>query len=212
MKNELYVQYGCGLSAPVEWENFDASPTLLIQRTPVLGTLLKKKLNCNFPSNVRFGDIVKGLPIVKNSCDGIYCSHVLEHLSLRDLRAALQNTYKLLKKDGIFRCVVPDLEYAAREYIHTLDQGDSSASITFLKSTLLGEETRPVGMRKLLSGMFGNLSHLWMWDYSSLAAELKSVGFVAVRRCQFDDCEDKMFQVVEDKLRFINAVAIECKK
>ena len=42
---KIYVQYGCGLSAPKEWINFDVSPTLRIQKTPILGSILKSKLN-----------------------------------------------------------------------------------------------------------------------------------------------------------------------
>ena len=34
-----YVQYGCGLSAPNEWINFDVSPTLRIQKIPIIGSL-----------------------------------------------------------------------------------------------------------------------------------------------------------------------------
>ena len=89
---KIYVQYGCGLSAPKEWTNFDVSPTLRIQKTPLLGTILKSKLNTTFPSNVLYGDIIKGLPIDENSCDGLYCSHTLEHLSLQDFRKALINS------------------------------------------------------------------------------------------------------------------------
>jgi hypothetical protein len=69
-----YVQYGCGLSAPAEWINFDVSPTLRIQKIPILGGLLKGRLNTRFPDNVRYGDIIKGLPVADNSCDGLYCS------------------------------------------------------------------------------------------------------------------------------------------
>ena len=97
MKN-IYVQYGCGLSAPKEWTNFDVSPTLRIQKTPIIGTVLKRHLNTFFPPNVIYGDIIKGLPIDENSCDGLYCSHTLEHLSLQDLRQALRNSIKIMKK------------------------------------------------------------------------------------------------------------------
>ena len=31
----------------------------------------------NFPDDVRFGDIVKGLPIADRSAHGVYASHVL---------------------------------------------------------------------------------------------------------------------------------------
>ena len=208
----LYVQYGCGLSAPINWSNFDASPTLRLSNTPFIGKFIKRKSFDSFPRNVRFGDIVKGLPVNENSCDGVYCSHVLEHLSLEDFKIALQNTYKILKVGGIFRCVVPDLEYAAREYLKSLDSGDNSASISFHKNTLLGLEKRPRGLNEFLKSFLGNSHHLYMWDQKSLSFELLNANFTKIRACKFNDCEDYMFKEVEDFSRFENAVAIECIK
>lgn len=207
-----YVQYGCGLSAPEEWLNFDVSPTLRIQKIPVLGKLLKGKLNTIFPDNVKHGDIIKGLPIKDNSCDGLYCSHTLEHLSLNDFRLALRNSYRILKKGGTFRCVVPDLEWAAKTYIESLANGDESASIRFINETMLGIKERPKGIQGLLSTFFGNSYHLWMWDFFSLSKELEDVGFQDIRKCIYNDSPDKLFNLVEDEGRFKNAVAIECKK
>ena len=209
---KLYVQYGCGHSAPKEWVNFDVSPTLRIQKTPVIGTLLKKQLNTTFPVNVQYGDIIKGLPISSDSCDGVYCSHTLEHLSLQDFRKALQNTYRILKDGGIFRCVVPDLEYCARNYLDALGQGQAQASVEFVSSILMGVKERPRGVKGLLGSYFGNSHHLWMWDHKSLANELKQVGFRDIRNCTFNDSQDDMFTRVEDAGRFENAVAIECRK
>ena len=97
-----YVQYGCGFSAPESWENFDASPTLYFERIPVVGRFYTKN-RIRFPVNVQFGNIVNGLPFENNSIRGIYCSHILEHLSLEDFRSALKNTYKILELDGICR-------------------------------------------------------------------------------------------------------------
>lgn len=209
---KIYVQYGCGLSAPKEWTNFDVSPTLRIQKIPVLGTILKSKLNTTFPTTVLYGDIIKSLPIDENSCDGLYCSHTLEHLSLQDFRQALINSFKVLKKGGIFRCIVPDLEFAARSYIKDLDNGDNLASLNFIDNTMLGIKERPRGLKDYLSSFFGNSHHLWMWDKNSLSEELKNVGFTQIRVCKFHDSEDEMFKYVEDIGRFENAVAIECRK
>lgn len=208
----MYVQYGCGLSAPKEWVNFDVSPTLRIQKTPVIGSLLRSRLNTIFPDNVRYGDILKGLPVADGACDGLYCSHTLEHLALDDFRLALRNSYKVLKPGGIFRCIVPDLEFAAREYIRQLDNGQKEASIGFMHETLLGYAVRPRGWKGLISSFFGNAHHLWMWDAQSLAEELRLAGFVAIRPCSYNDSEDKMFTFVEDPSRFNHAVAIECRK
>ena len=83
-----YVQYGCGFSAPQSWRNFDASLTLRFERLPIIGTLYTKN-SARFPENVEFGYIVYGLPVKENSCQGVYCSHILEHLSLEDFRKAL---------------------------------------------------------------------------------------------------------------------------
>ncbi|MBX2952279.1 MAG: methyltransferase domain-containing protein [Leadbetterella sp.] len=210
--SKKYVQYGCGLSAPEQWINYDASPTLQIQKAPLIGELFKSNLNTEFPSNVLFGDIIKGLPEDVNSVDGLYCSHTLEHLALNDMRRALANSYAILKKGGIFRCVVPDLEYAAREYIKRLDAGDETASMFFMQDTLLGVEDRPRGAKGMVSSYFGNSHHLWMWDRKSLARELRNAGFVEVRECSFNDSEDPMFTHVEDQSRFVNAVALECRK
>jgi SAM-dependent methyltransferase len=210
---KLYVQYGCGLSAPDGWINFDVSPTLRLQRLPLIGQLLLKNLNVVFPDNVKYGDITKGLPGISNdSCDGIFCSHVLEHLSLQDFRNALKNTYRILKPNGIFRCIVPDLELLARAYIKSLDSGQKDASIKFIQDTLLGVENRKKGLKGLVTTVLGNAHHLWMWDQQSLFEELTKTGFKDIRSCSFNDSDDDTFVLVEDKTRFYNAIALEAIK
>lgn len=204
------MQYGCGLSAPDGWVNFDSSPTLIIQKLPLLGVILKKYLNITFPGNVRYGDIVKGLPGVdKDSCKGVYCSHVLEHLSLFDCRKALSNSYQILAPNGIFRLVVPDLQKAITDY--SQNKSDQ-ASIHFMKSTLLGKEKRTRNISGLIYDFFSNKHHLWMWDYLSLRKELEDVGFSDIRKCNPGDSPDKKFLQVENPARYINSIGIECIK
>ncbi|MFN8355341.1 MAG: methyltransferase domain-containing protein [Spirosomataceae bacterium] len=212
--NNLYVQYGCGHSSPAEWLSFDSSPTLRIQKIPIIGPFIKKRWkNTYFGPDALYGDIVKGLPLPEQSCDGLYCSHTLEHLSLEECRKALANSYKLLKKGGIFRCVLPDLAYCARTYLNQLEQGDTSASLQFMGPlTLLGVEHRSKDLKSFIISFFGNANHLWMWDYASLSAELQQVGFTAIRPCAFNDSGDPMFALVEEAGRFENALAIECIK
>ena len=57
MSDGLYVQYGCGFSAPAGWMNFDASPTLRFERSPI-GFLYTRNSE-RFPRNVRV--ILQGL-------------------------------------------------------------------------------------------------------------------------------------------------------
>ena len=134
MKHSGYVQYGCGLTAPPSWTNFDASPTLRLQKLPVLGAVLTRG-GPRFPKHVLYGDIVRGLPIEPASCVAVYCSHVLEHLPREDLRAAVRNTLGHLRPGGVFRCVVPDLEHMAREYLASPAE---QPAVQFMEGSFLG--------------------------------------------------------------------------
>lgn len=207
MKKE-YVQYGCGFSAPEKWRNFDASPTLRFERLPVIGKLYTKN-DSRFPHNVEFGDIVAGLPVSDESCEGVYCSHILEHLSLEDFRRALKNSYKILKSGGCFRLVIPDLEYSITNYV---DDSSADASYVFLRETSLGREKRSRGLKGFVSEWLGNSQHFWMWDYKSIAQELKNTGFIEIRRAEFGDATDVMYREVEDEDRWKNCLGVECKK
>lgn len=208
MDNTKYVQYGCGFSAPSGWINFDASPTLRIERLPLMGQFIRKNAQ-PFPGNIEYGNIIKGLPISKNSCDGVYCSHILEHLALTDFRKALHNTRDILKNDGIFRLVVPDLEFFAKQY---LDSDSPEAASQFMRDTYLGYEVRHTSFFGFIKDWFGNNRHLWMWDYKALSKELSDAGFTNIRRAQFNDSSDEHFKLVEIQERWNDCLGIECKK
>ena len=205
---KTYVQYGCGFDAPDGWINYDASPTLFFERIPVLGRLYTKNEK-RFPKNVMWGDIVRGLPHGAGTVDGIFCSHILEHLSLEDCRRALRNTHQYLKEGGIFRLVLPDLEFAVRQY-----EGDPSpeAARRFMETTLFGVAERPSFLKRIAENVLGNSKHLWMWDEKALAAELSAVGFQKIRRAKFGDSHDQKFQEVENRERFLNCLALEAVK
>jgi len=204
----LYVQYGCGWCAPEGWLNFDASPTLRFERLPVIGGLYTRNAN-RFPANVRFGDVVRGLPVADDSCDGIYCSHVLEHLALEDFDIALANTRRYLKPGGTFRLVVPDLQRIARDYLANPSIG---AAHDFMEDAFIGERQRPRGLGGLLRSWLGNSRHQWMWDEKSMTERLQQAGFTRIRRCAFGDAADRHFDAVEDVTRFEGCLAMECSK
>lgn len=207
MSGGLYVQFGCGFSAPEGWLNFDASPTLRFERSPI--GFLYTRNSRRFPTAIRYGDIIRGLPIAEGSCRGLYCSHVLEHLALDDCDAALANSLRYLEPGGLFRLVVPDFAAHVRAYCQ--DSGEAAA-IGFMDSTALGRRQRPRGVHGLLQTWLGNSAHLWMWDERSLAARLREHGFVNIRRAAYGDSDDPRFADVENPDRFIDALAIQCAR
>lgn len=209
MKSEnAYVQFGSGLCGPESWLNFDVSPTLRLQRLPVVGRLFNSA-GPRFPPTVNYGDIVDGLPIAKESCAAVYSSHVLEHLALDDMRAALANILKLLVPGGRFRFVVPDLENLARNYVESTEP---DASLKFMSGSYLGKKSRPRGLKGTFRSALGNSGHLWMWDFASMSAELEAAGFSDIRRAAFGDSEDTMFDVVENESRWEDCLGIDCRR
>lgn len=201
-----YVQYGAGLCGPSGWLNFDVSPTLRLQRLPLIGKLFSR-VGPTFPTTVRFGDIISGLPLGSSTCAAIYCSHTLEHLALEDLRKALRNTYQHLASGGRFRFVLPDLEQLAKDY---LANPDANAALKFMTDSCLGKPSRPRGLYGMLRSAFGNTAHLWMWDYKAMSKELEAVGFERIRRATCGDSGDPMFADVEEPSRWHKCLGIEC--
>ena len=203
-----YIQYGCGHHAPDDWLNFDSSPTILLERLPLVGRFCNKN-SVRFPPGVRRGDILRGLPIPPGSAAGVYCSHTLEHLALDEFRTALRQTYALLRPGGIFRCVLPDLEYIIRAY---LNDPSPNAAHLFMLDSMLGTAIQDRGIKKLLKSWLGRSCHLWMWDYKALEHELAELGFTAIRRAHLGDSEDRRFDSVESPERWINCLGLECRR
>lgn len=201
-----YVHFGCGLAAPSGWRNFDVSPTLRLQRIPLLGPVFRRPPLPAWPASVEYGDIVRGLPVAPGSARGVYCSHVLEHLSLNDLRTALVNVRRVLAAGGRFRLVLPDLAFLMREYF---DRPGPDAAPRFMRESILGVESRPRGVPAILQAWLGNSRHLWLWDEESLRHELERAGFHAVRRAELGDSDDPRFAEVEDPARWLNALGME---
>lgn len=212
MKNE-YVNFGCGAHCPEEFTNYDGSVNLLMQRKPLIGFFVKKMTDTVFPPNALYGNIAKGLPVGENSIKGIYSSHVLEHLSLEELRKSLRNSLKYLKPGGIFRSVLPNLEDCVQSYMAEKSSGNKLAALDFMNYTFLGYQKRPSGIIDLVKWHLSGYHHFWMWDYEALEIELYDAGFSKVYRSKYHESADPYFKYAEAKGRFdFNALCVEAIK
>lgn len=206
----LYIQFGCGMSAPNDFKNFDSSINLYLQRNYF--TKLFWRHTVVYPKTVEFGDIVKGLPISSNTVTGIYSSHVLEHLSYNDCIKALGNCYQYLKPGGILRCVLPDLSLEVKAYLAEKEAGVLNASSKFMEYSFLGYKDKPSTVWSLIRWYFSTHQHLWMWDYESLSEELSKIGFSNVYISTFGQSIDSTFNQAEDPSRFESTLVIEAVK
>lgn len=202
------INVGCGYAIGKSWHNFDASPSLYFEKIPILGNLYTIN-DARFPTDARCGDIVKKQLCTSNSADAVFCSHMLEHVSLEECKKAIGNIYSMLKTGGCFRLIVPDLNYFALQYI---DNPNIDGAHKFMKDSGLGIERPAVSMFEKLRRAIGFSRHLWMYDEKTLTFELERVGFMKIRRCVFGDAQIPEFSEVEDRGRFENCLAIECFK
>jgi len=188
---------------------------LRIQKIPIIGRLLRPYLNCIFDDDIKYGDIVKGLPVPAGQVEGVFCSHVLEHLALDDFHKALDNTYLILKPGGLFRLIVPDLELYILDYINSLSTNSFDikcrAASEFMKKTGLGMIQRKHGITGRLSEVYGS-HHRWMWDKYSLSRALTDHGFVKVETFEKGNCHDEMFLLPERDYQFNSSIALQCRK
>ena len=207
----VYIQFGCGTCAPASWLNFDAGPAFWLEKKlPFLKPMLVKRGFPDYPANnIRYGDVIKGLPVAPGSATAVYCSHVLEHLARNEFRQALRNVYSYLAPGGTFRAVQPDLEWLAKRYV---DSPDSEAASRFMRESDLGVDEQKGGAAGALRLLFGRSSHLWMWDYKNMVRELEAVGFIDIRRAQCRDNPDPIFHEVEEFSRWENCLGVECRK
>ena len=208
--DQRYVQFGCGMCAPETWQNFDAGPAFWLQsRLPFLTPLLVKKGFPPYPKNIRYGDVIKGLPLPHQSVDAVYCSHVLEHLTLEEFRLAIRNVFSYLRPGGTFRLVLPDLEQLIKVY---MTDGTPGAASRFMRESYLGEQALSRGLGALPTALFGRSRHLWMWDYKGIAEQLAAAGYTDIRRAQLGDSSDPRFSEVESEGRWTNCLGVDCKR
>lgn len=200
--------------APHGSMNFDSTPALFVRRI-TLAVPIAKYVNFaigdRFPriSNNLFnvvhtkslyGDIVRGLPLKDRSVDLLYASHVLEHLPLKEFWIALRECRRILKANGVFRSVAPNLKYFIDEYLlsASLFKGiDFSLNSGFGLSSFANP----------LSRLRGHLHHI-MYDNDTFIFEFTTACLHNVRSAFLGDSSNSLFADVdlEDRLNYpVNA-------
>jgi SAM-dependent methyltransferase len=128
-------------------------------------------VNLAFKRDV-WADLRNPLPFPSDSIDGIFCSHVLEHFALDEVRTILRECQRiLLAGAGVLRVAVPDFVPAIKAYL----EGDRS---------YFHGAGRSLG-RLFSDHLLDNSNHKQLFDGDFVEELLTDTGFAEVRRARY---------------------------
>ena len=199
------VNLGCGLQCLPGWINIDGSLTALFgsKNFSFINKLLYKLAGSSDyysfkdynkviqKDNLKFYNLQKRVPLVDNSTNVIYCSHFLEHLSKKDGRRFLEECFRSLKRGGLLRIAVPDLDFAIGMYQQ-------------------GKVEEMQGLFFYTSENWDFSAHKHNYNFPYLKSILESIGFVDVSRMSYQSgtCPDiDYLDVYPD-----HSLYVECRK
>lgn len=122
----IILNLGCGTKTSPQKNviNIDWSIYLRIKSNPILRIFAKMILRDarltkleSLPDNILVYDLSKGIPFATDSVDAVYHSHLLEHFDRDVAEKFLYEVKRVLKKGGVQRIVVPDMERLCKKYL-----------------------------------------------------------------------------------------------
>jgi len=115
------------------------------------------------------------LPFAAGSAEVVYSSHMLEHLTREEAQAFLNEAFRILRPGGWLRLVVPDLRRRAESYVSGATGADE-----FVESLIMATPRPRTLLERVTFALTGPRHHLWMYDATSLARQLRASGFTTV--------------------------------
>lgn len=205
----IKLNLGCGSQVVADWINVDYFIGARLSRIPGFSWLNKKiKLfDLEWDENIFIHDLTTKLPWEKETVDIIYSSHTLEHFDKKQGELFLSECYRVLKKNGIIRIVVPDLKGFVEHYL----KGEILAEDFVQDLYVLYEETGDTLLKKKLAPWF-RYPHKCMYDTPSLIRIMSNLGFTINYSKQPFESEIPNINNIELEERTREAVIIESRK
>jgi len=185
-KNKAMVNLGCGMHCLKGWVNIDGSLTSLLgSNSSVWNKFLYKIAGSSawytfeeyndviINKKLYWANFINGVPFDDKSVDVVFTSHFLEHLNKTDGINFLKEIHRILKKSGLVRILVPDLEVAIKRF----NDGDINKTQDLFFYT---------------SENCDFSAHKYNYTFETLKEKLEDIGFSNIirRSHQKGDCPD----------------------
>lgn len=217
----LKLNLGCGLQCPEGWENIDSSFGVKISKRPLLKKILHFVVpsrwgvlpNVKWPANTKWMDLTKKFKYEDGSVSYIYSSHTFEHFSFAESTFVLSECYRVMKKGGIIRIIVPDFEAVLEVYLKLKKEDPAKAALAFTNQSGYFEIPQPESLRGAVKYYFQRKNnHRFLYDEAALSGQLSAAGFSNIKRKTFGDSLIPEIRNVDMELRFKGALCLEAIK
>ena len=161
----------------------------------------KGYLNCDLRGGEYCVDASQHFPILTSSIDFVYSEHFIEHLRFDTGLFFLEESFRVLKKNGRIRILTPDLSML----IKIADDNNHSIA-NMHKEHLLSKYPSKYSLKRgniwnhkddIINSFIGeDWGHLYLWSAPHLAKAMKSVGFSKVEILPF--CQSKESRILLD--------------
>jgi predicted SAM-dependent methyltransferase len=184
-KYSLLLNVGCGKLIKAGWVNIDCAPH----------------------DGAFYFDALDRFPIADNSVRHIHCEHFLEHLEFDDACMFLKDCYRVLTQGGTLRIIVPDAERYMRAYA-------ANETAFFQQLEHLGGTTRALRPKNMVCNQAFRMGgdHLFCWDFETLEAASKKIGFHIVRQSAINDIANELNIDGQDWWRPVESLYVNLEK
>ncbi|MEW6326651.1 MAG: methyltransferase domain-containing protein [Thermodesulfobacteriota bacterium] len=185
------LNLGCGPVQPEGWINIDGSNrAYLASRLNWLDNILVKMgiiPQTEFNKQIKYHDLLKGLPYPDNSVACIYAGELWEHFEYQDAFKLTKDCYRVLKPNGVLRVCVPDGPRFWGKYLQ-IYQEELSKPRNARNAQRLRDHVhmffKDIATRKIYLGSMGH-THKWNFDEIQLIEMFELNGFSNVERMIF---------------------------
>ncbi len=182
--DNVKLHFGCGTKVLDGWFNID-------------GWIKKKSRPPDFLMDLRCP-----LPFSNDSTRFIFAEHIMEHFDFDEGARIYAEFYRILKKGGVLKIVVPDLEKYCLNYINK--------NIEWFKITEPEVSSPALGINKMIYNNF----HKVFYDFDTLRGMLIDAGFKIVVRSslkgsavkELNDCDSA------EALKEVQSLYVEATK
>jgi predicted SAM-dependent methyltransferase len=157
-------------------------------------------------------DVTERFPFADHTFTAILAEHVIEHFTYLDGKAMMAECFRTLKPGGILRLSTPNIRfYTGLFEPENMEKLKESYVIPHQKAWVpFADEARATFV---LNNLVRNWRHLFVYDFETVAALLKSVGFTDISLKEIGESDhpdligvDRLFRDAGDFERLSNMV------